>query len=52
MPPLKVSNVKFFYDLGDLENNVKVKLVTCKKAFVIMHLGNKYQVCTCMVIDL
>ena len=31
MPPSKIPNVKNFYDPGDLENNVKVKLRICNK---------------------
>ena len=42
VPPSKVSNVKI-YDSGDLENKVKVKLMTSNKDLVIMHLGYKYK---------
>ena len=31
VPLSKVSNVKTFYDFGDLENKVKVKIVTCSQ---------------------
>ena len=46
MPPSKDTNVKTFYDPGDLENNVKVKLMTYNKSLVIMHFRHKYQVST------
>ena len=41
----KVSNVKSFYNHGDLENKVKVKLMTWNKRSSIMQLGYNYQVC-------
>ena len=31
MPPSKVPNVKTFFDPGDLENKLKVTLLTCNK---------------------
>ena len=46
VPPSKVTNVKNFYDPGNLVNKIKVKLMTCKKGLVIMHLKYKYQVST------
>ena len=45
MPHSNVPNVKIFYDSGDLENKVKVKLVICNKGLAIIHLGYKYQAC-------
>ena len=38
--------MKTFYDSGDLENEAKVKLMTCIKSLVIMHVEYKCQVST------
>ena len=46
VPPLKVPNVKVFYDPAYLENKVKAKLMTSNKSLVIMYLRYKYQVST------
>ena len=43
--PSKVPNLKTLYDPGDLENTVKVKLITCK-GLVVRHLMYKYKVST------
>ena len=52
MPISNVQNVKSFYDPGDLENKVKVKLITCYKGLVILHPMYKYRVCTKIITDL
>ena len=31
VPTAKVQNMKTFYDPGELENKIKVKLMTCNK---------------------
>ena len=38
-PFTKVSNMKTSYDCGDLENKVKIKLMTCNKRSSIHILG-------------
>ena len=46
VPLSKVSTVINFYNHGDLENTVMVKLMNAIKGLLIMYLGYRYQVCT------
>ena len=48
----KISNVKTMEDLGDLENKIKVKIMTGIKGLVIMHLWCKYHVCTSQISEM
>ena len=44
--PSKVSNVKNFYDPGDLENKLKVKHINAIKGLVVKRLRYEYQMVT------